>query len=194
MQLQGNTSYPSVGCSSTAQHSIACSSPLLPNYDCSVDHGWTVRCVQGLRCPKAAEKLMDAAEAAMGLGNPRPVEDSAFPGNAVLFLLLTMTLLILRAKAGSLMKEAQGVYQTNCTCVHIHTPHFGKCSSKESSAEFFQPTIPLEIAPLPEEFANNNVWPLFKTSTRASRRWFTTRQSESRLSQFRCGLIKFKAV
>lgn len=62
-----------------------------------------------------------------------------------------------------LMEEAQGVYQTNWVYIHSHTPHYGKCSSKASSVEYLLPTISLEIAPLPEEFASNNDWPLFKT-------------------------------
>lgn len=43
--------------------------------------------------------------------------------------------------------------------------------------EFLLPTIFLEIAPLPEEFANNSDWPLFKTLAVAGGRWLTTRQS-----------------
>lgn len=41
--------------------------------------------------------------------------------------------------------------------------------------EFLLPTVFLEIAPLPEVFAYNNDWPLFKTL--AGGRWLTTRQS-----------------
>lgn len=112
---------------------------------------------------------------AMGLRDPQLAEDSGtilgpWQSSAIPALNCDPTV-------APLTKETQGVYQTNCACVHIHTPHFGERSSKACSAEFLQPTTPLEITPLPEEFANNNDWPLFRTLTRAGRRWFTTRQS-----------------
>lgn len=109
--------------------------------------------------------------AAMGLGNPWPVNDpgtildprdsSAIPASNH------------DPAAESLMEDAQRVYQTNCVYMYTHTPH----TSKASSVEFLLPTIFLETAPLPEEFANNNDWPLFKTLAVAGGRWLTTRQS-----------------
>lgn len=121
-----------------------------------------------LRCPRAAGKLMDATYPETGEDSGTilgPWESSAVPA------------LNRDPTAGSLMKETQGAYRTHCACMHTHAPHFRKCSSKAHSVEFLQPTISLEITPLPEEFANNNDWPLFKTLTRAGGRWFTTRQS-----------------
>lgn len=80
---------------------------------------------------------------AMGLRNPWPVEDpgtildswesSAIPARNRDFT------------AGSLMEEAQGVYQTNCVYMHIHTPHFGRCSSKASSVEYLYPQYPWKL-------------------------------------------------
>jgi len=70
---------------------------------------------------------------AMGLRNPQLVED---PGT-ILGPWESSALPALNhdPTAGSLMEEAQGVHQTHCAYMHVHTPHFGKCSSKASSVK-----------------------------------------------------------
>lgn len=148
-------------CSSpTAQHIIACTSLWLPNMT-------GVQLGQG--CPGAAGKLMDAANGCNGAWKSTAREWPLGKQCYSCFKSWPCSCVFDGRRTGSL---------PNKLCGHVHSyPTLGKLRSKASSVEFLLPTIFLEIAPLPEEFANNNDWPLFKTLAVAGGRWLTTKQS-----------------